>query len=82
MNAILYTLPDPLPALPRGEIVYAVVQRWPGGESTTLHRTEASATGKVGGLIQRGDWERNGDVYVWTHRDGRVITIEEREVLP
>lgn len=67
------------------DVVYAVTYRFPGGSSWTLHRTLASATGKVGGILGQapGEWYRCEGSYQWKHRgdDGYEIVVEEREVL-
>lgn len=86
----LYTLPDPLPAEPRKDCVYAVIYRWPDGQSWTLHRTLASATGRVGGIIGQapaGEWYRvDSEPYLWkrckTWGLESTIVVEEREVVP
>ena len=49
------------------DVVYAVTYRFPGGSSWTLHRTLASATGKVGGILGQapGEWYRCEGEYRW-----------------
>lgn len=86
---IRYTLPDPLPSEPRKDCVYAVLYRFPGGHSWTLHRNLASATGKVGGMLANapGEWYRDdAQAYLWRRRAvdraEYTITVEEREVSP
>lgn len=86
---IHYTLPDPLTSEPRKDCVYAVLYRFPGGHSWTLHRNLASATGKVGGMLANapGEWYRDdAQAYLWRRRAADraeyTITVEEREVCP
>ena len=72
------------------DVVYAVTYRFFGGSSWTLHRTLASATGKVGGILGQapGEWYRCEGEYRWKRRGALPITdghyeivVEEREVL-
>jgi len=78
-----FPAPEPPPAMPRTDVVFAVVQAWPGLPPVeTLHATLASATGKVARLLERGEFERRGNSYQWTHRSGWTIAVDPREVLP